>query len=92
MGIRNHYPTPDCPKCNHHTSTTSRTYYTEDQQIVRQRTCTLCFWRFYTAQPKETFLNPSLIQVKHPTKFRNAKDKRVKLQPVDTTPPIGSGR
>ena len=87
MGKRTKYPIPRCPKCNAEDSRTARTYYTRDSQIVRQRTCNICNWRFYTSQPIEQPVNPCTTIVQFPTKFSHL-DKRVNLIPVDLTTTI----
>lgn len=81
MGKRTKYPIPRCPKCNAEDNITARTYYTRDNQIVRQRTCNVCTWRFYTSQPIEALVDPATTIVEFPKKFRH-RDKRVNLIPV----------
>ena len=55
-----------CPNCFGAEIRVIGTYYTEDNEIVRQRTCKECNHKWNTVQPIEKAL-PSSVKVLYPT-------------------------
>ena len=70
-----------CPNCFGAEIRVIGTYYTEDNEIVRQRTCLDCKHKWNTVQPIEKTLPPS-VKVLYPT-WRGEEGKLKLVELVD---------
>jgi hypothetical protein len=65
MGARTLYPAPPCPDCSK-TGRVKNTYYTKDNEILRNRMCDWCGHSWWTRQQPEANLDPGQVQIKLP--------------------------
>ena len=76
MAIRNRYPHPPCPKCGASGGESSKiynTFYTSNEEIVRQRLCKHCGFKWFTYQEPEMTLLASDYQISFPPRFERSK-------------------
>ena len=73
-----------CPHCFSAEIRVIGTFYTEENQIVRQRTCKDCSHKWNTVQPIEKTLPPS-VKVLYPT-WRAEEGKLKLVELVDIAP------
>ena len=73
-----------CPNCFGAEIRVIGTFYTEENQIVRQRTCKDCNHKWNTVQPIEKTLPPS-VKVLYPT-WRAEEGKLKLVELVDIAP------
>ena len=59
--------TINCPKCGSYRTTAVGTYYTKEEEIIRNRKCNICACRFSTYQEKEMVLHDSFT-IRYPAR------------------------
>jgi len=86
MGARTLYPAPPCPACSK-TGRVKSTYYTKDNQILRNRMCDWCGHSWWTRQQPEANLDPGQVQIKLPhSKAGWRKDVSIELSSCTPSP------
>ena len=80
MGARTLYPVPPCPCCNEESSYVRETGYTRSKQIARYRRCYFCDHSWWTIQPSEVSIDPSINRVVLPDKFYKRKHVPIRIE------------
>ena len=71
----------NCPDCDSPETKVVNTYYTAHGEIVRQRTCKECSFKFATIASMEETLSPELFKVKVP--LRNTPEYKQKICTIE---------